>query len=270
MKAGLFDFHQHFGEMLGSPGTPSLSPDEVMRRDIEVRVRVMEAAGIGQALLMPSHTYDRAGGFEATRAMNDRLSAYRLLDPAHFPAVIGTVEPRHGADAVAEVDRTHAELGFRGLSWHHRQQGLPMDHPVMIDCLSRMDALGMIAMIHCFPGADFEELWRIRRLAEAFPKVRFVVLDSMAAGRQFEEALNVGERTENIFLDITSTVIGPGGIERAVACLGASRIVFGTNLYSNFFHRAFAEIADVRRAAISGEAKALIFGGNARKLLGLG
>jgi predicted TIM-barrel fold metal-dependent hydrolase len=265
----VFDSHQHVGGVFGIPGMGGEVGEAQFADDLKVRLEVMDRCGVRQALLMPGHSYMKPGGLADTRDTNDRLAAYQRLAPERIAVASGVVEPRHGLESLDEIDRMHGELGFKGVSWHHRQQGLPMDHPVMFACLERLATLGMVAMIHCFVGADFEEIWRLRRLAEAFPELPVLCLDSMTHAVQFEAALAAGERALNIHVDTTSSVLGPEGVRLCVERLGAERLLFGTNLYSRQAARRLGELDDVLDADISDDAKALILGGNARRIFGL-
>ncbi|HXC38956.1 MAG TPA: amidohydrolase family protein [Burkholderiales bacterium] len=266
----IFDNHQHVG---GIPGVPGHHPSGVLdaaqiEMDYGVRVGVMRALGIEQAALMPGHSYPRPKGLADTRAVNDTLLAYQKRDPARFPAVIGTVEPRYGLDGLAEIDRMH-ELGFQGVSWHHRQEGLAIDHPVMHAFIERMQQRGMLPFIHCFPDGDFEAVWRLRHLAEAFPDMPFLCMDTAAHPEAFEEALRAGEAAPNIHVDITSLGLGPDWLRRMVAALGSRRVILGTNLYSLQRPNHCKEIDAVQQAGFSEAERRDILGGNARRLLKL-
>ena len=267
----ILDCHQHVGGVMGIPGqrSPGSGNELLLEEDKETRLAAMDHLGIRQALLMPAHSYLKPHGIDDTRAINDRLAAYQKLCPDRIPAVFGTVEPRHGMGALAEVDRMRHELGFRGVSWHHRQQGLPMDHPIMYAILRRMSEIDLIPLIHCFIDADFEELWRLRRLAESFPELTFVCLDTMTHPDQFEEALAVGEVVPNVIFDATSSVLGPEGISRFVDKIGVARLLFGSNLYTAQRPNHLAELDAILAAGIPEGAKRLILGGNARRLFNI-
>jgi predicted TIM-barrel fold metal-dependent hydrolase len=270
----IFDHHQHIGfiaDITGDIGTAERRREaegDALEADYRARVATMDRLGILQASLMPGHSYPRPGGLAHTRAMNDRLAAYRKRDPDRFPAIAGTVEPRYGEAGLEEIDRMHA-LGFQAISWHHRQQGLPINHPVMHRYAARMADLGMVPFVHTFVGADFEEIWRLRDLALAFPAVRFLCMDSMTDAAAFEEALAAGARTPNLLFDTTSLALGPAAIERFVETLGAERLLFGSNLYSDSPAEQLESLDAVRQANISAPERAAILGGNARRLLGI-
>jgi predicted TIM-barrel fold metal-dependent hydrolase len=270
----VFDHHQHIGFIaditgdIGTAGRERGADGDGLEADYRARVATMDRLGIRQASLMPGHSYPRPGGLADTRAMNDRLVAYRRRDPERFPAIAGTVEPRYGEAGLEEIDRMHA-LGFQAISWHHRQQGLPINHPVMHRFVGRMAELGMVPFVHTFVGADFESIWRLRDLAAAFPEVQFLCMDATTDAEVFEEALAAGARTPNLLFDTTSLALGPVAIERFVEALGAERLLFGSNLYSDSPADRLEALDAVREAGISEPDRAAILGGNARRLLGL-
>ena len=260
-----FDAHQHVGDLRGVPGAARSTA--AMGEDAAARIAMMDRFGIAACAIMPGHSYSAPGGARDVSAINDRLLAYRAVAPDRFPVVAGTVDPRHGKAAVEEVRRVH-DLGMTALSWHHRMQGLPMDHPVMFDIVGRMAELSMVAMIHCYAHGDFEAPWRLRRLADAFPSVTFVALDAMTSPENLELIVEAARNHDNIHLDLTSGVLGVDGIRRCVAQLGPGRLLFGTNYYSMGRPMQLEEQALLAAAELPDEATALIAGGNARQIFG--
>jgi predicted TIM-barrel fold metal-dependent hydrolase len=261
-----FDLHQHYGSLIGVPGVALQATTPQI--DCERRLEFMDAFGISAAAIMPSHSYNASRGVADIVALNDALHAYGQLAPDRFVALLGTVDPRHGRDCLAEVERLHA-MGFRGVSWHPRFQGLPMDHPVMIDIVERMDALGMVALIHCAAQGDFESPWRLRRLAERFPRTRFFALDAMTSPENLEQLFGIVERCDNVFIDLTSTLVGPQGLLWAIERVGVPRLVFGSNFYSMVKIGRIDALDAVEAAGLNDADRLAILGGNARSLLGV-
>jgi len=264
----VIDIHQHFGALIGVPGA-SGDATAGLPLDCETRLAYMDRFGIAKAALMPGHSYSAPRGVADIQAINDGLHAYGQQSPERFPALFGTVDPRHGKASIAEVERA-AELGFAGLSWHHRMQGLPMDHPVMFEIVARMDALGLTAMMHCYAHGDFEAPWRLRRLAERFPDTTFVALDAMTSPENLEQLLGVAERNGNVTIDLTTTQLGARGVLYAIERAGAGKLVFGSNYYSMSNPSSIAALQAIEDAGLAEDESRAILGGNAARILGLG
>lgn len=258
-----FDVHQHFGLVPGRTSAGSSPAD-----DAEARLAMMDRFGIAACAIMPGHGYSAPRGAQDLCAINDRLLAYCARAPERFVVAAGTVDPRHGSRAVDEVARAHA-LGMRALSWHHRMQGLPMDHPVMFDIARAMEPRGMVAMVHCYAKGDFESPWRLRRLAGRFPELRIVALDAMTSLENVEQLAAAALDHPNLHVDLTTTALGVDGIAWWIDRVGPERLLFGTNYYSAGSPQVLEERALVLEAAISESARALVAGGNARRLFGL-
>ena len=261
-----FDIHQHFGKLIGVPGSSGGKASAEDDRD--TRIAFLDAFGIGQCAVMPGHSYAAPQGLADVRAINDGLHAYAALAPDRFPAVFGTLDPRHGLANVAEVERL-AGMGFRGLSWHNRFQGLPMDHTVMFAIVEAMQEHGMVALMHCYANGDFESPWRLRRLAAAFRRTTFVALDAMTSPENLDQLIAIAEVLDNVHIDLTSTLLGSRAVEQAAQRVGAERLVFGSNYYSMSRVPRVVALDAVEGAKLFDEQKAAILGGNARRLLGL-
>lgn len=260
---GRFDIHQHYGALIGVPGSSGhmTTPAE----DCANRLAFLDSFGIAHAALMPGHSYRAPGGIADIRAINDGLLAYARLS-VRFAATFGTLDPRHGEANFAEVERL-AGKGMRGLSWHHRMQGLPMDHPVMFGIAERMAASGMVFMAHCYANGDFEAPWRMRRLARRFPEMQFVALDAMTSPENLDQLIGLAEDCGNVTIDLTSSLIGPRGVQRAVSRVGAERLVFGSNFYSMSRVARIVALDVVEEAGLGEAERQAVLGGNARRLL---
>src|SRR5579863_920913 len=144
-------------------------------------------------------------------------------------------------------------------------QGAPMDHSMMFAIVERMSELGLLVMAHCYANADFEAPWRLQRLAERFPQTSFIAVDAMTSPDNLEQLLAVASVHDNVYLDLTSTVLGGAGLAGCVNRLGADRVVFGTNCYSLSDLRHIYELDALRDAGLCEAQERLIMGENAHR-----
>ncbi len=196
MTGPVFDLHQHVGgiegiKALGKFSAAFPATEEAIATDQAARLEAMEVMGIDQAAIMPTHSYQRPNGLKDTCAVHDALIRYREMNPDRFPALFGTMEPRYGEDGLDEIDRI-AKLGFQGISWHNRFQGLPVDHPVMHSFIARSHAVGLVPLIHCIVS-DFEAVWRLRVLAEQSRDGIFICADGLTNTDNFDAVIATAE-----------------------------------------------------------------------------
>ena len=262
----IFDIHHHLGSLNGG----SLQEETGWQdRDYANRVRIMDSNGVTQSAILAATGYIQADGIKDTMRSNDTVAGYRRRDPERFPAACGTVEPLHGNRSLAELERMKHELGLAGVVWHHRFQGLAVDHQLMRPLLKKVSELGLVPLIHTNAESNLEAVWRLERLALEFPELSFVSLDALTTNTNSQLALDIAKRTTNIFFD-TAHVRGSGYIRQFVETAGSHRLIFGSLFYSypaSYEHCATLE--EVKRAKISEEDKANILSRNAKKLFGL-
>ena len=185
----VIDAHHHVGSVpslmaqVSDTGPQGLELDLTPFRDdseMDVRLSVMNANGVDQAIVIPTHEYLRPGGVADTRQVNDAIAAYQRRDPAHFPAAVGIVEPLHGRHAYDELQRIHDELGLIGISFHARFQGVSTDSYLVRGLVERMAELDLVPFVHAYAGSPDEAPWMVAELAKAMPEVTMLVLDGFS------------------------------------------------------------------------------------------
>lgn len=215
MAAGfdIFDCHHHVGDvrsfmpLTGDEDAPIRG--DALAEERASRVRIMDAAGVHQAAVIPGHAYPRANGLDDTRAVNDRIAAYRDALPDRFPVPIGIVEPVFEDACLPELDRCATELGWAGISFHTRFQGVSMDSPWVTRHVERIGALGMVPVIHAMTESSDEALWKTAEVARAFPDVTMLVLDAFSSFEGTREAFTVAERCPNLCWDTSLGLRSP-------------------------------------------------------------
>jgi len=262
----VFDCHHHVGDARAFMG--DLLPGAQTDAELELRTRleIMDRGGVRQAAVIPGHGYARPDGVADTRRVNDGIAAYRARRPERFPVAIGVVEPLHGELSLGELERCARELRLAGISFHARFQGASMDSPWIQRYVERMKELDLVPVLHAMTESVDEALWKIANLARAFPRLEMLVLDAFSGFEGTKECFAVAAECPNLLFD-TSLSYNFDSIEVFAGRFGAQRVVFGTDLYSPPLGRRISHLLpQIRESALSDADKALILGGNARRL----
>lgn len=262
----IFDIHHHLGSLTGG----SLQDEKGWQeRDYDNRVRIMGANGVTHSTILAATGYIQADGIKDTMRCNDSVAAYRKRDPERFPVACGTVEPLHGSRSLGELERIKYELHLEGVVWHHRFQGLAIDHQLMRPLLKKVGELGLIPVVHTNAESNMEAVWRLERLALEFPELNFIALDALTTNVNSQLALDVAKRTPNILFD-TAHVRSANYVRHFVQTVGSTRLAFGSVFYSypaSYEHCAVLE--EVKAAQLSEEDLRNVLWRNARTLFGL-
>jgi predicted TIM-barrel fold metal-dependent hydrolase len=262
----IFDIHHHLGSLTGG----SLQEEPGWQdRDYQNRVRIMQANGMTMSAILAATGYIQADGIRDTMRSNDTVAAYRKRDPKRFPVACGTVEPLHGARSLGELERMKHELQLAGVVWHHRFQGVAIDHQLMRPLLKKVSELGLVPIIHTNAESNMEAVWRLERLALEFPEITFVSLDALTTNVNSQVVLDIAKRTPNILFD-TAHVRSSGYVRQFVETVGSHRLLFGSLFYSHpASYEHSATLAEVKVAKISEDDMANILSRNAKKLFKL-
>jgi len=256
----IIDIHQHCGgaDAMFGPGKAFTAED-----DVRIRTGNMDRHGIDRAILLPS-SMDRD-----IVAANDFTAACRDLLPDRFPACLGTVDPTDRG-APAEMDRCLGKLGMKGMAWHHRFNGVVLDHPGMKPLLARLQEAKLPAFIHIIAGSTLESPWRLENLADDFPDVTFVALDAFSSSDQAMWMPRIARTHPNMLFD-TGVMTSVGhGLSRFVKRYGANRLLLGTDCYSEPAYHTPFPVTELLASPLADADLRLIFAGNIRRLLGLG
>ena len=277
----VFDCHQHMGSTGDAHGIVvpgSVRGATIVEAEVATRLRFMDEGGIRQALAIPGHNYNRADGIVATRRENDAIRAYRDHLPERFPVAAGVVEPLDEAAGLSEIDRMANELGLKAISFHTEFQGVTIDSPWMMRYLERMGELAMVPLLHASNVVLHEAIWRLGKVARALPDLTIVAIEPFFTYDGMQECFFIADVAPNVVFETASCFDTDLMLDLARQ-FGADRLVYGSQYYSQI-HRAGEERAHDRRCAairediiatqtLSDSDKALVLGGNARRILGL-
>jgi predicted TIM-barrel fold metal-dependent hydrolase len=277
----VFDCHQHMGSTADAHGVVlpgQVRGGRIVAEEVATRLRFMDDGGIRQAVAIPGHTYDRSDGIAATRRQNDAIAAYRDHRPDRFPVAAGIVEPLDEAAGLAEIDRMADELGLRAVSFHTEYQGATIDAPWVLRSLERMGELGMVPLVHASNVVLHEALWRLAKVARALPDLTIVAIEPFFTYDGLQECSFIADVAPNVVFE-TASCVDTDTMFQLAREIGAHRLVFGSQYYSQV-HAPGADRAHDRRAAaildeivrtpvLTDAEKALVLGANARRLFGL-
>jgi predicted TIM-barrel fold metal-dependent hydrolase len=266
----VFDVHHHVGrafDALGGDLAPAGAEEDTRRIEVESRLRIMDGAGVRQAMVIPGHGYLRPDGRADTRRINDEIAAYRDANPDRFPVACGIVEPRDGPYGLDEVDRVAGELGLAAISFHTRFQGVSIDSQWILRYLERMGELNLVPIIHAMDETPEEALWKLASIARRLPALTIVALDAFGTFEATRQVSHVADVAPNIVFD-TSLSYNFDAIEEFIGRFGPERVVFGTDLYSHPVGRRISHLLpQIIESGLSEEAKTAVLGANARRLL---
>jgi predicted TIM-barrel fold metal-dependent hydrolase len=267
----IFDIHQHVGAVAGLLEVDGWYREgSALRADVDRRLKFMDSQGVDAALLMPGNGYPNSRGIEDTRKVNDYVVTYRDMAPERFPAITGTVNPLEGKEALYEIERCMEKLGMNGMVWHHRFLGTVLDHSMMHPFLKQLTAYKLPAFVHIIADSKLESPWRLERLADKHPDLTFVALDGFSSPDQSQWMPYLASKHPNIVFD-TGVLMSVGhSIKNFLNTVGPERLLLGTDYYSDpeLFNVAFP-ILELLASDIDDKSLRMIFGGNARRLLGL-
>jgi uncharacterized protein len=211
----------------------------------------MDAAGVDLAMVCSL----------AQRIENDFIIELAGTYPDRFFG-FGQVRPADD-DALDEIARI-AEGGLRGLKLHPSLHGYHVaDHGLLDPIFQACADHGLMILVNALDDAFCAPL-AIEEIARGFPEVPTVIAH-MGAVWNVPEAILVAERTANIYLETSATLLSD--VRGAYNRLGPAKILMGSEWPGSDFDLERMKIAK----GIPDEAdRALVEGGNMAKLLGLG
>lgn len=233
----------------------------------------MDAAGVERAVLLGwywenSETCAWQNDYYAAcvRAHPDRLAAFATLHPA---------AGRERTLALLERARDAGLVGIGELSPH--SQGFSIDDPVFRAALAWAGERKLPVNLHVtdpqsrpYPGRIETPAEDFLRLAQAYPQTNFIL--AHWGGMLPLRDARFG-RLANLHYDTAASPLmyAPDVWPRALAGLGADRVLFGSDYPLNLYPRVSveAEMARFVAEARCGGADDAVLGGNARRLLGL-
>ena len=186
----------------------------------------------------------------------DRIIGYCSIPSARF-----------GQKALDEIQRCYEVYGMRGLKVIHQTAGLgsyslltSINEPQMYPLFAKAAELGMLILAHSTPD-------ECMGLSQIIPEAKLLMAHAggcPTALGDWHKAIEAARQFPNILLDTASSQSDMGYLEAIVEAVGAERVIFGTDMP---FIDPFFGLAKVSGAKLTAGQKALILGGNVRRLL---
>ena len=243
----VIDFHAHVGrwDWYG------------MKDDPELMIHAMDAAGIDVACLFNVFHPDGTTG-------NDLTASVVAQHPDRFVG-FASVSPLLPERMLPELARAMDELQFAAIKLYPPATPWPDFSLPPWDPIYRFaDERGLTIIFHTGDDAPPKALSKI---APRYPRANFVAGHSGVTPEERAQAIAAAQAYPNVYLETCSTYRKPGLIEESVDKVGADRVLFGTDMP---LMDPRAQLGKIITARIPDEAKRLVLGGNARRLLGTG
>ena len=253
-----------FRELYSNPNAVLADADDLLAAMDEAGVDVAVAVGIGWT--------DR----DVAREANDYLAECVARSGGRLLA-FGSVNPAWGNDALAEVERC-AKAGLAGVGeLHPDTQGFGIDDAaVMGPLMATARRLGMPVLTHAsepvghsYPGKGTVTPDKLLRFIEAFPG-QTVIAAHWGGGLPFYALMpEVKAALADAYFDTAASpfLYTPDIFPNAARVVGAERVLFGTDFPLIKHPRLLAQL---RESGLSDSEQAMIAGGNAARLFGLG
>ena len=218
-------------------------------------LHAMDKAGVDVACLFNIFHPDGRTGNDITA---------RFVD-AHPDRFVGFayVSPTLPEGMVAELTRAIDELGLVAIKLYPPYTKWDLNQPIWHPIYEFADERGLAIIFHT--GTDpHSHPSLLADCAARFPNANFVSGHAGNVAEPRAAAIKLAQTYPNVYLETCSTFRTPGVIEQLVHGAGADRVLFGSDI-SLMDPRS--QLGKIITADIPEEAKRLVCGGNAARLL---
>jgi uncharacterized protein len=253
-QAGLriWDIHSHL----------HAAPGDTPEQRMEFLIRCADRVGVERLILSQGYSADLHPTPDQLRQENDRvLRAVRRFPDRAYGSVY--LSPSYVDFSLQEFDRCVRDgpmIGVGELEVDRRCNGPELD-PIVERAVSMKAPI----LQHCWLKAGGNEPGEsspndLVELARRHPDANFICAHT---GGDWERGIRIIRDTKNICAEIAGSDPTSGFVEMAVRELGPERVVYGSDVGG----RSFAsQLSKVVGADISESAKAMVLGGNLRRL----
>jgi len=225
------------------------------RQTADELLREMDRYEVDRAVICP---VDRCIAVD-NRAGNDFVLDTARAHPDRFYA-FATANPWYGERAVVELQRALGE-GARGIKLHPALQGFLLCDELVYPLVELAGELDVPMFFHTGTPA-FSQPMQLAELALRFPGVNFI-MGHMGSTDFWLDAIPAAQQSRNIYLDTSWSL--PDKVTRAVAAVGADRVLFGTDSPLSTLR---LEMGCRRATELADDVRDAVMGGNVLTLLG--
>ena len=242
----IFDSHVHIGRSTWGH----------IDHDADAIVALADRAGVEKMMVtdFTALQYDMWEGNEHMRRERDRY-------PDRIFPYFTVCSARYGRRVIEELERYVNEHGFVGLKIYSVPPLYKMVDPYMYPVIEKAAELRIPILSH----SNAEECEAVSRL---YPEAMLINahMNNCPEGQgDWHRSIAAAKAFPNIILDTTCSAFDNGMIEHAVEEVGAERIIYGSD---SPLLDPLLQVAKVKGAEISDEAKELILHGNIERMLG--
>jgi len=185
-----------------------------------------------------------------------------------FPdRLIGTVwvNPHEGKKAVAQIYDYITHHNFKGIKLQPLAHAFVANEPIVYPIAQAAENLNVPLFIHC-GHPPYSLPWSIAQLAEAFPKIKIVMVHmGHGHGVYIQASIDMAKKYPNLYLE-TSGMPMHTKIQEAYEQVGANRVLFGTDIP---LHHPSVEIQKILVSGLNKSQLEDVFYNNIKKLLNL-
>jgi predicted TIM-barrel fold metal-dependent hydrolase len=183
--------------------------------------------------------------------------------PQRFRGYI-TVNPRPPGEALGELERWSYFHRPPLIKLHPECHQYPVDGDYYRPIWDYANQTHAVVLVHTWDSDPKCGPLLLGPIAHAFPQAKIILGHSGVTWRGYEQSFTVAADASNTFLDITGSQSHRTIIERAVARLGAHRVLFGSDMP---YLEAAMVLGRLLSARISDEDREKILRGNFARLL---
>ena len=241
----VIDFHGHTGRLDSYNGVD----------DPALILRAMDKVGIDVACVFNIFHPDGTTG-------NDITARFAAAHPDRFVG-FAYVSPMMPDTMVSELTRAIDELGLVAIKLYPPYTQWDLNEPIWHPIYEFANERGLAIIFHT--GTDpHSHPSLLADCAAQFPNANFVSGHSGNIAEPRGAAIKVAQSYPNVYLETCSTFRTPGVIEQLVNEAGADRVLFGSDIA---LMDSRPQLGKIITADIAEEAKRLVCGGNAARLL---